>query len=140
MNNEPTNEELSSAWTAAIICFDDLVARSDAMEKLRELRNRRTTFYGVGKTDLMVALDKFISEMNDNEANLTIESTPRANGLSRAAALAPFSERADSVMMEEISKRLDQIRFEIDRLNVEISCMQNDAEGVVYMMSKRHEK
>ena len=57
---QPTNQELSAAWAKAILLFDDIEGMEKAKSELRELRNRRTTYFGTSEVNLMIALDKFL--------------------------------------------------------------------------------
>ena len=58
--NEPTNEELSVAWTRAI-CLDGIAgAGVEALVALQNLRNRRSTWFGEDENRLRVCLDNYL--------------------------------------------------------------------------------
>ena len=57
--NQPTDDELHAAWTACIHAEGIPGAQSEAMQRLRELRDRRTTWYAA-ENELRVALDNYI--------------------------------------------------------------------------------
>jgi hypothetical protein len=60
VNEQPTNDQLQSAWTAAIHAQDIPGARTEALQELRSLREARTTWFGERENSLRVSIDLFL--------------------------------------------------------------------------------
>ena len=60
MNQQPTDDELNRAWTDAIYAQDIPGAYSQAIQELRALRDKRTTWVGE-ELKLRAALDAFLA-------------------------------------------------------------------------------
>lgn len=60
--NQPTDQELNSAWTNAINMEGSGAAFSSAIQELRRLRNLRTTWYGSSENNLRSSLSKYLEK------------------------------------------------------------------------------
>lgn len=60
-DTQPSNDELQTAWTDCIHAQGIPGAFGDAVQRLRALREQRTTWFGVKENELRVALDKYLS-------------------------------------------------------------------------------
>ena len=59
-DDQPSNEELHAAWTAALHAEGIPGAKAETMQRLVELRERRSTWFGSQENNLRVALDNYI--------------------------------------------------------------------------------
>lgn len=59
MSEEPSELDLHRAWTEALTEIGG--ARSDAIQKLRALRSKKTTWVGEHENLLRLALDDFLA-------------------------------------------------------------------------------
>ena len=57
---QPTNDELHEAWAAAIHAQGIPGAYGEAMQNLRVLRERRTTWFGERENNLRKSLDNYL--------------------------------------------------------------------------------
>lgn len=58
--NQPTDEELHQAWTDAINLEGQSAPFSSAIQKLKELRNKRSTWYGEKENELRRSLNDYL--------------------------------------------------------------------------------
>lgn len=84
-DEQPTTDELSQAWTAAIECENIPGARAESRMKLIELRNRKTTWvgkYGLSQSAAIWRWNQRAGEImpRTSESGATA-SQPRATGV-----------------------------------------------------------
>lgn len=57
---QPSHDDLHRAWSAAIECEGLGGARSETLQTLIRLRDRKTTWFGSEENNLRVSLDNYI--------------------------------------------------------------------------------
>jgi hypothetical protein len=60
-DNQPTLQELHTAWTDAINCESIGGARAETRQRLQELRNAKHTWVGAEENKLRFALDAYLN-------------------------------------------------------------------------------
>ncbi len=57
---EPSIDDVVSAWNAAIECEGIGGSRSETMQQLIEIRDKKTTWFGKFENDMRFAIDNYI--------------------------------------------------------------------------------
>ena len=60
---EPTIEQLKIAWNDVFHCYDFTPSRSEALEKLLDLRIKKTTWIGLKENELRFSIDLCLDEL-----------------------------------------------------------------------------